>query len=113
MRTKRKKQAATAPPRSYYDLDEVRQKVTAGAVSIRGNALTDANDAFGWNYDDILSALLTLRPKDFYKSEPSIYDPEVVLDFYKAFDLKGEKVYTHFYINDKSGKLVVSSFKEI
>jgi N-acetyl-gamma-glutamylphosphate reductase len=41
------------------------------------------------------------------------FDPLVVVDYYKAYRLKGEEIYTHFYINDTTGRLVVNSFKEI
>jgi len=35
------------------------------------------------------------------------------MDFYKARRLKGENVYTHFYIDDDVPCLVVNSFKQI
>ena len=72
-----------------------------------------ANDAFGWGFADILDALIKLQPKHFYKKAVARFDPKIVLDFYKATGLKGENVYTHFYIDDELNKLIVNSFKEI
>ncbi len=77
------------------------------------NALNCAQRDFGWETRDILDALRRLKPGHFYKSEPSGKKHGVVLDFYKAYGLKGEDVYIHFYIDDEDGVLVVNSFKRV
>ena len=100
-------------PGSYYQLSEVKALISSGKVRFGDNALAGAWKAFGWSSEDILAALASLKPCHFYKSDKSIYDPKIVLDFYKAQGLKGENVYTHFYINDHTEELVVNSFKEI
>ena len=61
----------------------------------------------------MLDALRRLRPGHFHKSDNSDVKPAVVLDFYKARGLKGEDVYTHFYIDDEKRVLVINSFKRI
>jgi len=100
-------------PSSYYQLSEVKTLISSGKVRLGDNALTEARKAFGWSSEDIFAALARLKPSHFYKSDKSIYDPKIVLDFYKARGLMGENVYTHFYINDHSEELVINSFKEI
>jgi len=100
-------------PKAFYELGEVRKLVVTGAVLLRNNALEGAREAFGWDSTDILAALAALQPKHFHKSDVLRSDRSVVVDYYKAFRLRGENVYTHFYVNDKIGKLVVNSFKEV
>ena len=106
-------QSQKAQAGSYYQLSEIRDSIKHGKVLLRPNALDEARKAFGWLSEDILKALLALKPNHFYKSEKSFFDPKVVLDFYKAPGLMGENVYTHFYVNDHTGELVINSFKEI
>ncbi len=72
-----------------------------------------ARDAFEWRLHDILDALGRLQSKHFYKSDVSQNDPHLILDFYEACGLKGEDVYTHFYIDRDTDTLIVNSFKEI
>jgi len=38
---------------------------------------------------------------------------EYLIDYYKAHGLKGEDVYTHFYIDTETELLIVDSFKKI
>ena len=113
MHRKTKRGQIRVHPKPYYDLGLVKSLVRVGKVLLRENALDGARDAFGWNSNDIYVALLALELKHFYKKEESLHDRKIILDFYKARGLKGENVYTHFYINDETGKLVVNSFKEI
>ena len=87
--------------------------IAQGKVLINSNALDDARRDFGWETADILDALGRLQPKHFYKSDTSRTKPAIVLDVYKAPSLKGEDVYTHFYIDDEDIVLVVNSFKNI
>jgi hypothetical protein len=113
MARKRKKGRSSARPQPFYDLVEVKQKIQAGKVLLRSNALDGARDAFGWDASDILSALSELQLKHFHGKDNLKFKPLIVVDSYRAYGLKGENVYTHFYINDITGLLVINSFKEI
>jgi len=97
--------------RSYYRLEEVIQKINNGQVIIRSNAEDDAYQQFGWGLSDITNAYRKLRPKHFHNTGVSEYIPGVVIDAYKA-TINGEKIYTHFYINDETKYLIINSFKE-
>ena len=97
--------------RSSYSLQAVYDAVENGKVTVNGNALSDARSLFGWETEDIARAILGLRPRDFHKTEPSKFLAGVMLDVYKARNLMGENVYTHFYMN--SGRLIINSFKQI
>lgn len=80
---------------------------------IHSNAIRCAFQDFGWETKDILNVYRKLQPKHFVKKENSkIKKPTVVIDYYKA-SLYGEDIYTHFYIDDTEGKLVINSFKRI
>lgn len=103
---RRKRRIAT---RSYYSLTEVVQKINNEQVLIKPNAVTDAFQLFGWGLSDIEDAYRKLQPRHFYKTDVSKVIPGVYLDFYKA-TINGERIYTHFYINNKS-TLVINSFK--
>jgi len=103
-------QSRTGP---YYSLGVVKGLVKAENVVIRGEAKDSADKAFGWGLSDILDALMKLQPKHFYKTEPSHFGPKFPIDVYKAWGLKGENVYTHFYIDNETNLLMVDSFKEI
>lgn len=98
-------------PKSYYPLSEVIQKINNGQVLIKPNATTDAFQLFGWGLSDIKDAYRKLLPNHFYKTNVSKSKAGAVLDFYKA-TINGEKIYTHFYIDDKSKFLVINSFHE-
>jgi hypothetical protein len=80
---------------------------------IREKAREGADKAFGWNSDDILDALMKLQPKHFYKTELSNFEPHFPIDVYKARGIKGENVYTHFYVDNETNRLIIQSFKEI
>jgi len=95
-------------PTSYYSLTEVVQKINNGQVLIKPNALRDAFQLFGWGLSDIKGAYRRLQPRHFYKTDVSKAKAGVYLDFYKA-TINGERIYTHFYINDES-VLVINSF---
>lgn len=74
-------------------------------------ALYSAEDAFGWNLEDIKNALMRLMPKHWYKSEPRYDNPEIWVDYYRARNIMGENIYTHFYVEEDI--LVIDSFKEL
>lgn len=113
MRKKGKKKITVKKFSSYYSLTEIRRLIDEGKVVIRKNALDGARRDFGWDPTDILDTIKQLRAKDFYKTDASRIKPAVMIDVYKARGLKGENVYTHFYIHARLGKLVINSFKEI
>ncbi|MFC1943072.1 type II toxin-antitoxin system MqsR family toxin [Chloroflexota bacterium] len=95
---------------SYYKLSEVAQRINSGQWLIRSNAIRDAYQEFGWGISDIINAYKMLKPTHFYKTDGSKAKPGSVIDIYKA-RLNGEDVYTHFYIDDSFGKLIINSFK--
>ena len=111
---KRKKgnriQGRTGP---YYSLGVVKGLVKTGNILIREKALDSALKDFGWEVSDILDALKKLQPKHFYKPGESYFTPKIPFDFYKAYNLKGEDVYIHFYIDKETELLIVDSFKRI
>ena len=96
-------------PNSYYLLTEVVQKINEGQVRINSNAARDAFQLFGWGLSDITDAYRNLQPKHFCKTDVSKAKPGLYLDFYKA-TINDERIYTHFYISNKS-VLVINSFK--
>ena len=95
---------------SYYKLSEVVQKINDGQFLIRENATKYALHDFGWGISEILKVYNMLKPKHFYKTDNSRIIPRLVIDVYRAH-LYGEDIYTHFYIDDAMGKLVINSFK--
>ncbi len=110
MKGKKKKQGYVRP---FYGLNQVRELIEAERVLITVNALDKAQKDFGWGMDDILNAVKSLRLKDFHKCEQARFDPKIVIDFYKAYGLKDEDIYTHFYIDDEKDTLIINSFKKI
>jgi hypothetical protein len=102
---RKKRKVAT---KSYYSLTEAVQKINNGQVLIRPNAVRDAFQLFGWGVSDIKDAYRRLRPRHFHKTDESKVKAGVYLDFYKA-TINGERIYTHFYINNES-ILVINSF---
>jgi hypothetical protein len=111
-KAKGKRKRPSSRQKSFYKLSEVRQKIAAGEVLINSNAKRCAFQDFGWGVEGILNVYRNLRPKHFYKTESYKGRPTVAVDYYKA-NLYGEDIYTHFYIDDDEGKLVINSFKEI
>lgn len=107
----------------HYSLSDVKKLVRAGKVDIRPNALRSAYGDFGWVPSDIQNCLLKLngRPHSadrkrnhFYKTEDHRKIPHTKMDYYKAKKIMQNcNVYTHFYIHPSSGRLVISSFKEL
>ena len=110
---KKKKGHAYARTKPFYSLGKVKKLVETGRVLIRGKVLNDARNDFGWETSDILDALKKLQHKHFYKPGESNFTPKIPFDFYKARNLKGENIYTHFYIDNDINMLIVDSFKEI
>lgn len=102
--------------KSHYPLSLVKRLASEGRMEIRQQARQDAVACFGWRQDDILKVFKRLRTSDFYKTEPK-YDSQhgVMVDYYKARNLMGERVYTHFRVDKRCDGdfLVICSFKRI
>jgi len=109
--SKPKKRKFPPRPKASYQLEEVRQKIQNGNVRIAGNAYAGAFRDFGWGKQDIFDVYMRLKNHHFYKTESSKLSRLTMIDFYKIRYM-GEDVYTHFYINDYSGELVINSFKQ-
>jgi Motility quorum-sensing regulator, toxin of MqsA len=105
--TKRKNNGSKPLPiYSHYDLSEVNENILSKNYFINPNATQHAKIDFGWEVFEILAVYKMLQPKHFYKSDVHKYKPGITIDIYKA-QLKGENIYTHFYITDK---LIINSF---
>jgi hypothetical protein len=97
--------------RAYYSKRQLSTLISEGKVLVTEQARKSAQNDFGWDLDDICRALLAMSVKSWYKSEPRFNNPEIWVDYYRAYGLKGENVYTHFYVD--GDKLIIDSFKEI
>jgi hypothetical protein len=110
---RRRKRRRYSKRKPTYALADVKKLISEGKVLIRNNALYSARRHFGWESDDILDAMKKLARKHYHKTEESEAKPSVMLDFYKAPGLKGEDVFTHFYVDRNSGRLIINSFKKL
>ncbi len=95
--------------KAYYSKKQIQDLILNGRVHITRKALESAKNDFGWDSNDICLALKVLKRNDFYKSAPRYQNPKIYVDYYKAPNLKGERVYTHFHVED--GNLIIESFK--
>lgn len=96
-----------------YSRADIAEKIESGNVFITGRALGDAYNDFHWEEEDILEAISRLKPNDCYKTEECENCPGAMMDFYRVDDLMDEKdVYTHFFIDPNTERLVINSFKE-
>lgn len=95
----------------YYSKKQIRNLISAGKVHIDEELRTSISKTFGWTIDDTCDAIMALPLNCCYGSESRYDDPEVWVDYYRAPNLKGENIYTHFYVED--GILVIDSFKEL
>lgn len=100
-------------PKAHYPIEQVKTLVRNGKWRVNSNALRSAENDFGWGVEDIRNAILALRPTHFYKTEPSKCKPAIMVDYYKAYNLKKENIYTHFYIDNEEVWVVINSFKRI
>jgi hypothetical protein len=110
-------------PKPYYPLKTVKEKIDNGEVKIQMNALNSAYSDFGWDVGEIIKCLKKLNDRyhldnpdknHFYKTEPHHHLPGTMMDYYKSKNIHlGENVYTHLYIKNGSGEVVVSSFKNL
>ena len=117
MLSKRRKNRSGFKRDPNFPLGLVRSLVKSDTtVFIRENARQTAQKDFGWDIDDIKKAIKNLKRKDFYKPDNNYYDTSIKIDYYKAYGLNGENVYTHFTIDkDSDGNkiLIIQSFKRI
>ena len=117
--------SSRAKPRPTYPISTVKRLLRDNNIRINPDVLQDAYDDFGWGHDEITKCLLKLNDK-YYLDEPSknhfhktkqhakFTSTNTMMDYYKIENgLEGNQVYTHFYIHPNSGKLVISSFKEL
>ena len=95
----------------YYSKKQILNFISSGKVSVTDNAKKSAKDDFGWGIDDIHKAIAILPLKCWYKSEPRFKNPKIWVDYYRAPNINGENVYTHFYVDGDI--LIVDSFKEL
>jgi len=96
----------------HYSLGKVRMLAKQeNGCRITMRARETARNDFGWGVGEIKRAISKLQQSDFHKSNYKFNNPKIHVDYYKAENLIGEKVYTHFRIED--GVLIIDSFKEI
>ena len=110
-------------PKPSNSLKDVKELIRNKHVVFNPNALSDAWDDFGWRPEKIRKCLLKLNDKyhklnrkqnHFHKTEQHDQISAAMVDYYKAVNImEGASIYTHFYIQPKSGMLIVSSFKEL
>ena len=97
--------------KAFYSKKRLRGLIQTGAVNIESNALKSARDDFGWGYQSICDALLKIPVNCCYKSETRYDNPEIWVDYYRAENIMGENIYTHFYIENEN--LIIDSFKAL
>ena len=91
----------------WYPLSDVKSKISQGKYYVNPDVQSTANKDFGWDQADIVDAFSKLQRKHYHKTMPSNHKPGTMLDVYHAKGLKGEKVYTHFYI--EGDHLIINS----
>lgn len=109
------------PP--HYPLKDIKTLLGISHYKINSNALQTAYDDFGWMEPKIVKCLQKLNDRDycadkarnhFYKTEPHNLIPHTKMDYYKMQNApEGFQVYTHLYVKNVGGKVVISSFKEL
>ena len=114
----------TIPYKPHYSLeDDVKPRLVARLFLFNDDVLEDGNWFFRWGGEQMRNALLTLNDEwyksdpennHFYKTEPYHTFPNTMMDYYKITNgPEGNSIYTHFYIHPNTGRLVISSFKEL
>ncbi len=113
----------TKKPKPSNPLSTIKAKIKNNEIQINSNAVQKALDDFNWDSNDVKKCLLKLNDRvhsddpnknHFYKAEKHSKKPNTMMDYYKAKKImKGEDVYTHFYIHPDSKKVVISSFKKL
>lgn len=94
-----------------YDLEEVQRLVGQGPISCTvSQAALYGGRGLGFNYDQIVEAVLSLQAAHFYKTMPSEQVPGSWQDVYHL-SCDGTSVYVKLQIN-ANGEAVVIQFKE-
>ena len=82
----------------HYPLSEVRKLIQDERIILIQRVRRRTKKALRWERQDIIEAILQLKPKDFYKRDQERKPPWGVLDIYKPKrKIKGELVYIHFF----------------
>ena len=95
-------------------LEDVRLLAQNGKVDATSPEVAKGLRDLGFNTDDLIQCILRLKNKHCYKSDYHGWISDTYYDYYRAVNLyKKQDVYTHFYVDSKSGILVVDSFKPL
>jgi motility quorum-sensing regulator / GCU-specific mRNA interferase toxin len=92
----------------HRQLPVIRAMIQAGRVRITLTALA-GGAALGFDADGIVGIVMTLTPKDFYKSMTTRADHRIWQDVYRPATPAG-KVYMKLTVTDE---VVIVSFKEL
>ena len=92
----------------HCELPIVKAMLQAGKVRITTSALAGA-DALGLDFDEIVSIVMALTVKDFYKSMTSHNNYEEWQDVYRPTTHVGEVYLKLIVVND----VLILSFKEL
>jgi hypothetical protein len=104
----------------YYPIKKVKNAVRQNKFFASKRVKATYKKDFGWKKEDVKKALLKLNTlNDFYISDtmrrnpPGDYigDYPITLDYYKAKNLLGEKVFLKFYFNGE--RLILDSLKKL
>lgn len=96
--------------RPYYSKKQIRDLISENKIILESSARESARDTLGWLLSDIKKALLDLPQECCYKSEQRFNNPACWVDYYRANNIMGENIYTHFYVDNDC--LIVDSFKK-
>lgn len=97
--------------KAYHSLNRVRSAIKRMEYIIEQEAQDNAVNYFGWSIEDIERAFLKLQAKHFSHSKKHFTNPSIWVDHYRAKNLMGEDVYTHFHFEEEI--LVIQSLKRI
>jgi len=96
----------------YYPLQKVKDIICDDEHPekrlISSDALNRADKDFGWSEADIRDVYSKLQVKHYHKSGEKF---GITTDIYHVKKIKGEDVYTYFYMDD--GKLIIDSFHRL
>jgi len=92
----------------HCKLSVLKAIIQAGKVRITKSALA-GGEALGFSFDDIIEIVMTLTPKEFYKSMTTYADPHIWQDVYRPITSVGE-VYLKLIVIDE---VLIVSFKEL
>ena len=92
----------------HYALIAVKKLIAAGKVRATVSALA-GGAAVGFGFEEIVSVVATLRPRDFYKSMTTHADHRIWQDVYRPKTSAGD-VYLKLTVLDD---VLIVSFKEL